>query len=255
MDLIGRKTPNVYEKGKSLKKALIGTGVFIFLFLLSGGAYLNGLIRFNYPSPDGKETIGIDVSHHQGVINWDKVSQNNIQFVFLKATEGGDFKDTRFQVNLKQASRTSLLVGAYHFFTLCRSGRDQAKNFIHSVDRKKIHLPPVIDLEFVGNCKKRPNQLQFDKELKDYIKKIENHYQKSPIFYTTYEFFEKYLNHSAYKKYTLWLRNIFSKPDTLKGWDWTFWQYSDNSRLQGIIGPVDMNLFKGSLQELKNYGP
>ena len=102
---------------------------------------------FNY-SPD--RTIhplrGIDVSHHQGVVDWGKVAKSDVAFVILKATEGGDYVDDTFARNLAGAKAAGLVVGAYHFFTFCRPGAEQAK----VVPRDRPMLPPAVDIEFVG---------------------------------------------------------------------------------------------------------
>ncbi len=58
---------------------------------------------------------GFDVSHHQENINWKKISPKKFQFVYLKATEGGDYKDPKFQENWLKAREHGFHVGAYHF--------------------------------------------------------------------------------------------------------------------------------------------
>ncbi len=119
-------------------------------------AFYAGYVRLNYPSLNEFPVQGIDISHHQNKIDWQKLSQekDQVQFVFIKATEGGDFKDTQFQSYLQRANEYSIPAGAYHFFTFCRSGKEQADHFIQTVAGHNMLLPPVIDLEFGGNCKK-----------------------------------------------------------------------------------------------------
>ncbi|MEG2750009.1 MAG: GH25 family lysozyme, partial [Acinetobacter sp.] len=91
---------------------------------------------------------GFDVSHHQGVIDWKKISPQQYQFVYLKATEGGDYQDDQFQNYWMEARERGMHVGAYHFYRLCRDGKIQAQNFIETVPNKSNALPPVIDLEY-----------------------------------------------------------------------------------------------------------
>lgn len=109
---------------------------------------------------------GFDVSHHQGEIKWRKISPKNYQFVYLKATEGGDFKDRLFQNNWLAAREQGLHVGAYHFYRLCRKGRIQAENFIATVPKKTDALPPVIDLEYDNACIHQFTQEQLLAEIK-----------------------------------------------------------------------------------------
>jgi len=76
---------------------------------------------------------------------------------YLKATEGSDFRDATFNENAVGARQAGLDCGAYHFFSLKSSGAIQAQNFIKTVPRKLITLPPAVDLEFTGNSAARPS--------------------------------------------------------------------------------------------------
>ncbi len=91
------------------------------------------------PFAPGNE--GIDLSHHNGRVNWEALSTAPLDFVYLKATEGRDWKDTRFQENWLEASQRGWHVGAYHFYLLCRNGAAQAENFIQSVEVREGALP------------------------------------------------------------------------------------------------------------------
>src|SRR3954469_13973606 len=93
---------------------------------------------------------GVDVSHHQGHIAWAKLPGQGVDFAYIKATEGADHVDRRFSINWRRAGAPGLRRGAYHFFTLCRSGRDQAAPFLLYVPFEAAALPPALDLEFPG---------------------------------------------------------------------------------------------------------
>src|SRR3990172_4519727 len=93
--------------------------------------------------------VGIDVSNHQGVIDWPKVRASGIAFAYIKATEGGDFRDKSFERNWQDSAKAGMPRGAYHFFTACKSGAEQAGNFIAAVPRESGSLPPVIDVEHI----------------------------------------------------------------------------------------------------------
>ena len=99
------------------------------------------------------DMIGVDVSNHQGDVDWQALAASNVAFAYMKATEGADFRDKRIQLNWDGARRPDLCRGAYHFFTQCRSGAEQAKNFIATVPREPGVLPPVIDAEHMGPCR------------------------------------------------------------------------------------------------------
>lgn len=83
------------------------------------------------------ERYGIDVSAHQGVIDWTRVAGDNISFVYVKATEGGDFTDSRFAQNWTGAHEAGLDRGVYHFFTLCTPGAAQAQHFLDVAPRTR----------------------------------------------------------------------------------------------------------------------
>ena len=213
--------------------------------------YLNGHLRFNYPKTSHNPIRGIDISHHQGKIDWKKIKEEKLHFVFIKATEGGDFKDPEFNRNWNGASNAGLLKGAYHFFTFCRPGVEQARNFIDTVPVDPNALPPVIDFELTGNCEKRPGKEIILKELFVFIEEIEAVYGKTPIIYITYGSYNKYLKGKT-DDYRVWIRDVFFTPNMPDGINWTFWQYSDTGRIKGINSPVDLNVFyKKELPALK----
>ena len=120
------------------------------------------------PLHDG-ERYGIDVSNHQGEIDWQAVADDDIDFAYIKASEGGDFTDARFAANWRGADDAGLDRGAYHFFTLCRSGRDQARHFLSVAPPDPAALPPAVDLELAGNCGRRPSAAEVDAELRAFL--------------------------------------------------------------------------------------
>jgi len=221
--------------------------------------YSNGIFRFNYPSNDKFPIQGIDVSHHQGDINWEKLAQRkNIRFTYIKATEGGDFKDSNFTTNWSGAKKSGFLRGAYHFFTFCRSGKDQANNFLGVIPKEDIgELPIAIDLEFLGNCNKRPTQDELFYELNSFIREVQKLHPVKPVFYVTQEFFNSYLkeNISRLPEHYLWLRSVFFEPEQEKCKQWAIWQYADNYRVDGINQPVDINAYCAGEKEFIDMLP
>jgi lysozyme len=210
-------------------------GVVFFLAIFAGGAVLYYL---NY-SPDRVRYAvrGIDVSRHQGSIDWARVAADDVAFAIIKATEGGDFVDALFKSNVDAARAAGLAVGAYHFFTLCRAGVEQAANFLAQVDPGKVALPPAIDLEYEGNCSARPDAAVVGAELSAFLEKVEAAFGKPAILYVTYGFYNDY--YSSLPKRPLWTRWIAWPPP---GNEWTLWQYNDRGRVDGITGDVDLNV-------------
>lgn len=107
---------------------------------------------------------GIDVSRHQGDIDWKRVAADDVSFAIIKATEGGDWVDPKFSENFREARAAGLKVGAYHFYRFNRTGAEQAQNFIKTVPRNRDMLPPVIDIEFSGNKSDRPSPVDLARE-------------------------------------------------------------------------------------------
>ncbi|MBX3095330.1 MAG: hypothetical protein KF812_00565 [Fimbriimonadaceae bacterium] len=197
--------------------------------------------RWSYARYFGQryETQGIDVSAHNGEIDWTAVANDEIDFVYIKATEGGDWVDARYSDNSRKARAAGLHVGAYHFFTLKTPGHDQAKHFIATVPKEQGMLIPAVDLEFHGNSEVRPSVRDFQKELLTFMEMIESHYGVEPMVYTVPDFASAYLRGVPFRR--LWICETYIKPwGFASGW-WSVWQYSHQGSVAGIEGPVDRN--------------
>lgn len=193
-----------------------------------------------HPSDAAHPSQGIDVSHHQGAIDWAALPAQGVDFAYIKASEGGDHRDTRFVENWRASRIAGLRRGAYHFFTLCRSGADQAANFIAAVPAESDALPPAVDLEYMGNCTRPVTVGAFHAELAAYIRVVEAHYGKPVLLYLTAEFDRAY-QVSARVNRPLWLRSLLFEP-RFGARPWALWQVSNFRRVRGIRGRVDWNV-------------
>src|SRR3954466_3468804 len=164
-----------------------------------------------HPSERRYPYQGVDVSHHQGHIAWAKLRRQGVDFAYIKATEGADHVDRRFSINWRAAHSAGIRRGAYHFFTLCRSGRDQAAHFMRYVPTEAAALPPAVDLEFPGNCHHRPSQAKFHKELGDFLRIVEARYGKRAVLYLTRRF-DRHYRVSANFERPLWLFQVPPQP-------------------------------------------
>lgn len=201
-----------------------------------------GYLYFMNYSPDRSTypVRGIDVSNHQGAIAWKRVASDDVSFAIIKATEGGDWVDKSFARNLAEARQAGLAVGAYHFFTFCRSGAEQAQNFISTVPHDEALLPPVIDIEFYGNCAERPAAAQFKTELNAFVDAVETHFGKPAIIYLIDE--AENLYGEVMPDRPRWVRSLSSHPGDE---NWLYWQYHHMGRVDGIEGDVDLNVLQG----------
>lgn len=132
----------------SLIIALISV-LLVFVFL-----WYEGIIIPNTLNVKSYPVKGVDVSSYQGEIEWTKLQDQDMSFAFIKATEGSSFTDPYYQTNWKNAQKTNLRIGAYHFFSFDSKGATQAKHFIKTVSIDKYGLPPVIDVEFYADKEK-----------------------------------------------------------------------------------------------------
>lgn len=195
------------------------------------------------------DVLGVDISHYQGDVDFDKLEKENIKFVFIKATEGAKYSDEMFDINMAKAEISNLYAGAYHFFSSQSTGIDQANNYIKVVGDLTGKLPPTVDVEVYG-CKK--SNLEIVEELRSCLNTLEEHYKVKPIIYTTIKNYNAYIK-SNFDEYPLWIRNVYFHASLLNS-DWTFWQYSDKENLNCCDGTeknIDMNLFNGELSELE----
>ncbi|MEM7413420.1 MAG: GH25 family lysozyme [Myxococcota bacterium] len=185
---------------------------------------------------------GIDVSHHQGPIDWPAVVGGGVAFVYMKATEGGDFVDPRFAENWAGAADAGVKRGAYHFFTQCRSGAAQAANFIRVVPRDASALRHALDAEHMGPCREGPAVDDVVAEIETFLDQVQAHYGLRPLVYTTREFHRTYLR-NALDRDGFWIRSLV-RPPSFRTQHWVVWQYHNWGRRPGIEGPVDLNVLR-----------
>ncbi|MCU0345058.1 MAG: glycoside hydrolase family 25 protein [Ignavibacterium sp.] len=226
------------------QRLIIGTILVTVIGLLLAYLLYIGQIRFNYPDKEEFPVVGIDISHHQGEIRWEELRTENISFVIIKATEGGDYIDPQFKTNWTKSKAEGYKTGAYHFYRVCKDGKEQAKNFIETVPNEPDNLPPTIDLEFVGNCTTDKTDDQIIREVSEFLDILENHYKRRTIIYATQEFYDQYLT-DKFKDNPIWIRDIFKRPKLSDKREWLIWQFANRGHLKGIDMYVDLNVLNG----------
>jgi len=194
--------------------------------------------------------FGIDISQYQGNIFWDEVLTINdqfpVDFVFIRATMGGNGKDSKFKYNWKEVGSKNKLRGAYHYFRPNENSIKQANNFIKTVKLGYGDLPPVLDIE---ELPRNQSMDSLKAGLKRWLDHVEKHYKVRPILYSGDKYFADFLE-KEFADYTLWIANYnfwVEKPKK----HWNFWQFSEKGTVKGIKGAVDLNLFNGDIEELE----
>lgn len=228
---------------------LLGAATLVVL----GGAYLFwhyilphsvNVDRYRYP------VAGIDVSKHNGDIDFEQVAADDYQFVFIKASEGKTYRDDAFDRNYQGARDAGLMVGAYHFFRKNRTGEEQADNLLAAIKDKPLDLPLVIDLEDDwgnGATTSRETALKRVLEMIDIL--AGKGYDV--MIYTNLDGYEKYYKGMLGDR-DLWLCS-FTSPDMLKDKPHRFQQFSHEGNVAGVKGDVDLNVWRGSKKEWQRY--
>jgi lysozyme len=208
--------------------------------------------EFGIDIPANYTIHGIDVSHYQRNINWDEVkamqiNKITISFAFVKATEGTTNIDENFISNWKGAEKANIIRGAYHFFNPNTSGKAQAQNFIETVVLHKGDMPPVLDIEQIGNASK----LQLQQRVNDWLTTVEAFYKVKPMVYTGATFYDENLA-GKFDAYPLWVAHYLVKDKPRVKKQWQFWQHNQAGHVNGISTFVDFNVFNGDSTNLKS---
>jgi lysozyme len=197
------------------------------------------------------EIYGIDVSHHQGKIEWEKVKKwknKKLDFVYIKATEGATYIDKTYKTNIKEAKENDFLVGSYHYFRTTSSIENQFQNFIKTIDKSKQDLIPLIDVEEKTNWTNK----EFHKNFKAFLNMVENYFGQKPMIYTVNSFYNLNLS-GKYKEYHFLIgRYGPNAPNMRDKTSWTIWQFSQTGKVEGIPKYVDIDVLnnKYNLQDL-----
>lgn len=227
--------------------------ILIFYYFFVGPTSFRWRAIYGDPDyPMGYEIHGIDISHYQGVINWDRLRGAQIggyplRFVICKATEGVSKLDENFNDNFYNARENGFIRGAYHFWSNKSSAKAQAEFFLRKVHLEEGDLPPVLDVE---HKPKDQSVADFQRDVLTWLHTVEDRYHAKPIIYTFYKFKQAYLSGPRFDDYPYWLAHYYVDRVQYPG-PWKFWQHTDAGRLPGIRGDVDLNVYNGSYYDLK----
>ena len=200
-----------------------------------------------YVDPERYPVRGIDISAHNGNVDMERVAADGYEFVFIKATEGVDFKDRNFRVNYDKAEKAGLKTGIYHFFRFDRDGVEQALNLLKAVGKRRPDLGIVIDVEKAGNPDSIPKE-KIQSRLTHMVEYL-NLLGHRVMFYSNRDGYYEYLA-DAFPGAPLWICGFSENPIHA---EWSFWQFNHRGEVDGIEGDVDLNAFCGSREEWQNF--
>ena len=254
---------------------IIATGIILLLLIVLGYAYKTHFLSYlgfatkpysalsneekklsnkhiqNVLLNHDEKALGFDVSEYQSLIDWEKTynidESFEMSFVFIRATAGKNKIDKRFKENWKNAKQRNLICGAYHYYRPNENSFEQANNFIKIVKLKKGDLPPVLDIE------KLPKTQSIDNlklGLKRWLEVVEKHYKVKPIIYSGESYYNDFLK-DEFSDYPFWIANYNFWIKEIKN-EWDFWQFTENGKLEGVKGRLDLNVYNGSVISLQN---
>ncbi len=205
---------------------------------------------------------GIDVSKHQGSINWSQVKNDGISFAFIKIAGRGYetgklYYDTRYKENLSGANAAGIKTGAYFFSqaTTVQEAREEASMIIDALKGYKISYPVVFDWETAKGYRTYSgiSKSTMTAMAETFCSMVEAAGYKAMIYANTFDF-ERFNSTSLTSRYASWLARYpenydgngkrFALGDGIPSLDYPYqiWQYSSTGRVSGISGYVDMNV-------------
>ena len=193
---------------------------------------------------------GIDLSHYQGEVFWEAVGENTkMAYVYLKATEGGDWIDDRYENNIELAHLHGLKVGSYHFYRPRTDQRQQLENFKVQCLPGEQDLIPMIDIETTSGL----STDEFCDSLFKFLSLVEETYKQKPLLYTFTNFYNKHLVGKIDNYKLMIAQYTDTEPVLADERDITMWQYTGKGSIVGVSGYIDKSRFMGQhgLREIR----
>ena len=186
---------------------------------------------------------GVDISHHNKNVDFKELSKTQ-SFVFIKATEGETFIDNTFSDRWRELKTLGIKRGAYHFFRSNKNPISQARHFCRIMGELGLNdMAPVLDIETMD----KQSKANVKHSCKLFLDEVELITGRVPIVYSYYSFLRALEFDSGFSKYPLWLARYSDKPTTtvpLPWKQWTFWQFAEDGKVEGITGVCDVNRYK-----------
>lgn len=199
---------------------------------------------------------GIDVSYYQGTVDWDAVAATDVRFAVVRLSDGTGTRDSQFVRNWQESRRAGLIRGFYQYFRASAGGAAQAalarERLAEAGGAAADDLPPTLDIETLDG----QSVATVIAEAEVWMAAMREATGKEPIVYTGAYFWDDNRFPDTFRNQPLWTANYTTNPCpwTSDSWDrWTFWQYSDSGTVPGISGPVDLDWFAGTLDDLQRF--
>lgn len=184
---------------------------------------------------------GIDVSRHQGTINWKKVKSDGVKFAILRAGYGREIsqKDEQFENNYKGCKANGIPCGVYwySYAMSAEEAKKEATACLATIKGKQFEYPIYFDIE-------ERKQLELGKTActaitKAFLETVESSGYWVGI-YSSKSHLESYISEDVRKRYAVWVAHYGVNKTTYSG-QFGMWQKSSEGKVDGISGNVDLN--------------
>ena len=203
--------------------------------------------KYAYEDENYTSSFGIDISEHQGPIDFQRVRNDGVEFVFIRVgfrgqTQGLLYEDSRFEEYYRGARNAGLQVGFY-FYSQAISRKEaveEAEFVLERIRDKVFELPVVYDYEDAPNS--RINDLSGEQRTENFIAFAErirrNNYPY--MLYTNMNWLRNYYDVLDIIDYDIWYAQYYPVPEY--PYPFRIWQYSETGEIDGISKPVDLNI-------------
>ncbi len=222
--------------------ALSLAGAYYYFFIYREEVFLRERSDFLREIPAGYQSVGIDISHHQGKVNFDRLFVKErydtlISWVYLKATEGDEHLDREYTRNREKLNELGIPNGAYHFFRTKEYPRPQVEHFLETWKVRDVDLPPVLDVETEGF-----SDSDLCAKMHIWLTEVEKRTGFRPVIYTSLHFYETKFK-GQFPSHQFWIAAYTRQPPKNDP-QIIHWQYSEDGELPGIGEKVDLNVSK-----------
>lgn len=208
--------------------------------------YENG--RAGYEDDSYGAVTGIDVSEFQGDIDWKAVKQDGVDFVMMRlgfrgSETGALVLDSRFKENIKGARKAGLDVGVYFFSQAVtpEEAIEEARYVLKHIRGKGVRYPIAFDMEPIDGTERAAKLKKEEKTaIADAFCQVIDRNGHKPMIYGNPKWMRKHIDLSYLSDYDKWLAHYADRTTYRSAF--RMWQYTDSGSVDGISGPVDMNL-------------
>ena len=238
---------NVYVPKRERVLGQIAKNPYIFdNFVLEDG-------YMTYKNENGEKIshLGIDLSYHNEMVDWDELAQSGIEFIMLRCgyrgyTEGGLVEDEKFAEYAAEANRVGINLGVY-FFTQAitvEEAKEEANYVLNLIKDYDISYPVALDSEYVNEDYARTNTVEISRELRSEMAiafceriKEEGYY---PMIYASENWMRRNMDLEMLNQYDFWVAQYLDQNDFL--YDFTIWQYTEKGSIPGIDEHIDLDI-------------